>query len=558
MSNFFECFIYLDLFGAKPRFLIDGYKSQRSYIGAFFSVICFLFLFLFFTYYFHQILSHSKPIMVVSNLIDEVPEKYSFDNDFMFVISLQYPNYTNFINESIYILKIYDVEYKYLEDNSYEFHEKEIPYTICSNYSFKVLPQYFHALNLKQLYCANLTDYFLEGEYGQKKWRTINFKFYKCRNSTNSSCANQEEIEKQLESGYVDIFMTDQTIDPKNYKNPTKIYGKNVFDSINGREYMDFWIYLKRMEIQTDDGILFDNIKKKSVIAFEKATAMKYTLQSENFLQVILRISINKDLYDRSYMKLQEAAGSIGGMVKLVFTIGKALNYLSKMILYKNYILQFFNMDYFNTSKINKKIKLNRLSSNPLILPNKNILQIIPENKIELRDYIQINNSNIHLQYPNNSSISKKESIPDLFLNKNKKRIKLTKFHLNNNNNSINNINNNMSNNNNQFYTDYNNNNKNINDKIIKRNILHYRSFFNILFKKNSFKKIFRTFQRFKKIRFLFEISRYIKNINEINLLKNIIFDDKQNNLLSYIYHFDFIFDKEKSIYDQIADYKCI
>ena len=391
----------------------------------------------------------------------------------------------------------------------------------------------------------------MEGEYGQTKWRTINFKFYKCRNSTNSSCANQEEIEKQLESGYVDIFMTDQTIDPKNYKNPTKIYGKNVFDSINGREYMDFWIYLKRMEIQTDDGILFDNIIKKSVIAFEKSTAMKYTLQSENFLQVILRISINKNLYDRSYMKLQEAAGGIGGMVKLVFTIGQALNYLSKMILYKNYMLQFFNMDYFNTSKINKKIKLNRLSTNPLILPNKNILQIIPENKI--------------LQFPNYSLILKKESIPDLFLNKNKKGIKLKKLYLNNyinsnnkknnnNDNNNNNNNNNKSNSNNQFYTDYNNNN--INDKLIKRNILQYHTFFNILFKKNSFKKIFHTFLRFKKIRFLFEISRYIKNINEINILKNIIFDDKQNNLLSYIYHFDFIFDKEKSIYDQITDYK--
>jgi hypothetical protein len=559
MPNFFECFIYLDIFGAKPRFLIDGYKSQRSYIGAFFSIVCILCVFLFFTYYFHQILSHKKPTMVVSNLIDDVPEKYWFGDDFMLAISLQYPNYTNFINENVYVLKIYDVEYKFLEDNSYEFHEKEIPYTICSNYTFKVLPEYYHELNLKQLYCVNFTGHFLEGEYGQKKWRTINFKFNKCKNSTNSNCLTQEEIEKQLEGGYVDIFMTDQTIDPKNYKNPTKIYGKNIFNSINGREYMDYWIYLKRMDIQTDNGILFDNIIEKSVIAFEKATAMKYTLQTENFLQVIFRISINKDLYDRSYMKLQEAAGGIGGVVKIVFTIGKALNYLSKIILYKNYLLQFFNMDYFNTTtKINKKLRLNRLSTNPpLILPNKNILQIIPENKIELRDYIQINNSNIHLQFPNNTSISNKQSISNLFLNNNKKGIKLKNFCLNNNNN--NNKNNNKSNNNNQFYTDYNNNNnKNINDKIIKRKIIHYHSFFKILFTKKSFKKIFHTFIRYKKIKFLFEISRYIKNTNEINILKNIIFDDKQNNLLSYIYHFDFVYDKEKSIYEQLADYKCL
>jgi hypothetical protein len=377
--------------------------------------------------------------------------------------------------------------------------------------------------------------------------------------------------------------MTDQTIVPKNYKNPTKTYGKNIFDSINGKDYMDYWIYLKRVEVRTDNGIIFEHFKKTSVLSFEKATIMKYTLQSETFLQVILRISINRDLYDRSYMKIQDVAAGIGGMVKIVFTIGETLNYLTRMLLYRNYILQFFNLDYFNTSKSNKKTKFNRLSTNPpLIITNKNLLQIIPENKIELRDYIQINNSNIHLQFPNNSSsLAKKPSIPDFFFNKNKKGIKLSKFYHNSNNisNNINNTNNNNNFNNyinnsnsnvntntnnfyyNPYYTEYSNNKKNkknLNDRIIKRKILQYRSFFDILFKKGSCKKIIETFKRFRKVSFLFEISRYIKSINELNIIKNIIFDEKQNNLLSYIYHYDYIFEKEKLIYDQISDHKIV
>ena len=555
MSYIFELFIYLDLFGTKPRFLIDGYKSQRSYIGAFISIICCSCVFMFFIYFFEKILSHSKPNMVVSNLIDDLPDKYYFTDDFVFAISLQFPNYTNYVNERIYFLKLYDVEYHFLEDNSYIFKEKEIPITLCSNYNIKVLPDYFGGLNLKQLYCANFSGYYLEGEYGQKKWRTLNFKFSKCTNFSNyNNCLNQEEIDKYLQSGYVDIFMTDKMIVPKDFKNPTKIYGKNIFDSINGMDYMDYWIYLKRLEVQTDEGIIFEQIAKTSVISFEKTSTMKYSLLDETFLQVILRISINKEIYDRTYMKLQEALANVGGMVKIIFIFGEILNYLTKIILYRNYILQFFNMDYFKAIKNNKKnIKYNKLVTiPPLIITNKNLLNLNTENNIELRDYIQINNSNINLQFHNNSSIIKNQSLQELLSIKNKNGIKKIL------NNNISKNENKNKNNQTIFYTDYNFKvNKNyLYNKVIRRKIRKYHSILDILLKKGCCKQIISSIKRFRKISFLFEISRYIKNINETNLLKNLIFDDKQKNILSYIYHFDYVFEKEKIIYDQIADYK--
>ena len=92
-------------------------------------------------------------------------------------------------------------------------------------------------------------------------------------------------------------------------------------------------------------------------------------------------------------------------------------------------------------------------------------------------------------------------------------------------------------------------------NKVIRRKIRKYHSILDILLKKGCCKQIISSIKRFRKISFLFEISRYIKNINETNLLKNLIFDDKQKKLLSYIYHFDYVFEKEKIIYDQIADY---
>jgi hypothetical protein len=132
-------------------------------------------------------------------------------------------------------------------------------------------------------------------------------------------------------------------------------------------------------------------------------------------------------------MKLQEALANVGGMVKIIFTIGEILNYLTKLILYRNYILQFFNMDYFKAIKNNKKnIKYNKLVTiPPLIITNKNLLNLNTENNIELRDYIQINNSNINLQFHNNSSFIKNQSLQELLSIKNKNGIKKI---LNNNN----------------------------------------------------------------------------------------------------------------------------
>ena len=280
---------------------------------------------------------------------------------------------------------------------------------------------------------------------------------------------------------------------------------------------------------------------------------MKSSLLDEIFLQVILRISINKDIYDRTYMKVQEALANVGGIVKIVFTIGEVLNYLTKLILYRNYILQFFNLDFFKAIKANNKksIKYKSIASlPPLIITNKNLLNLNSD-KIEIRDYIQINNSNIHLKFSNNTSLPKNQSLQDLFSIKNKNAMKLKRFNLNNSNNNKtndNNIINNKNNNSSIFYTDYNFkvNKYYLYDKVVRRNIRKYHSIIDILLKKGACKQIFLSLKRFQKISFLFEISRYIKNINETNLLKNLIFDEKQNKLLAYIYHFDYVFEKEK------------
>ena len=121
-------------------------------------------------------------------------------------------------------------------------------------------------------------------------------------------------------------------------------------------QYSDYWLYLKRKEVISDLGLIFTDYKKETCLTFDKMTETQYiTEENINFLTLIIRISTNREEIMRTYLKLYEAAANVGGVVKIMLSIGEAINYLVKVTLYKNYLLQFFNLDVFLGKKLKKK-----------------------------------------------------------------------------------------------------------------------------------------------------------------------------------------------------------
>ena len=149
-------------------------------------------------------------------------------------------------------------------------------------------------MDLDNLYCLNAEeDLYLEGEFGQEKWTYFDFQFNKCVNTTenNFTCMSQEEIATRLDGGYMGVFMNDITILPKQYKDPSHMFGKNVFTTFSAREYADIWIYIKKLEVSTDSGFIFDSIRTKSYFAYESLQVHKDYRSANNFLSVRVRLS---------------------------------------------------------------------------------------------------------------------------------------------------------------------------------------------------------------------------------------------------------------------------
>ena len=564
MSKFSDLFIYLDFFGTKPGFFINGCDTHRSIFGALISIVVCSIIFGFFCIFLNQIIKHNKPHIVHNEFIDDNPAPYVLNNNnFVFTLSLQYPNYTNFVNEKIYTIKAKKVTYVYNEAKEYKTVETDINVYKCSNFNFSLIPEYFKSLNIENLYCLDLNGVFLQGEYGKNNWQTINVYFYKCLNTTenNNTCDLEEDIEKTLMGGYIDLFITDFKVNTNDFSNPIKIYGKNLFGSISISHYSDYWLYLKRKEVITDLGLIFTDYKKETCLTFDKMTETQYiTEENFNFLTLIIRISTNREEVMRTYLKLYEAAANVGGVVKIMFSIGEAINYLVKVTLYKNYLLQFFNLDIFLGKKSKKKKVassfIRKVSENLEIENNEKILQNLQNNQRNNNSKIVNTNNKINnVILQTSTELLKNNNVSTIVKNnyvsqksaffKPKKKI----YSDNNVFKNKNNLKNKKNEEKNQEKKDI------INNLGLMRIIKNYKSVSNVICSKRVYTNFKEIRIRFCKINFLLEISYYFKLININNYLKDHLLKKEEITLLNKIYHFNYHYDREKNYYSQINDY---
>ena len=605
IESFGNIILYLDVFGKTPQFNINGRSNYPSYLGSCLTFALAAVIVVFFVIFSLKIIVHSEPKIVYTTYIDEDPDMIKFTNEFILTLGLQFPNYTNFLNESIYYIKAYSVTTKY--DKQLKAHinyEEPINFMKCSEYKFSVLKEYFNELPIQNLYCFNLTNYEIGGEFSKNIWKIIRIEFHKClkSNEYNYTCQNESTVEEILSNGYMGGFITDYFILSNNYSHPIQIYGKNVYTSFEYNKYFDYWIYFKSKSIKTDIGLIFTDYKEISGITFDRVFETKIVHQSKSILgSCILRLSTNKDNYERNYLKLHEAIAELGGFIKACFIVGDFLSKFFRDTLYKNFILQFFNLDEDKTIKevIQKKtIKLkknynNSLNHNISNIPLNNINSYIQTNLLtNIKNEKKTNNSSNNLiglkkikfnednikQTLNNNYF---KVIANIDENEEKTKNKTVKDnskkimkYLNNNSiiknndetkrkrneNENNNTENNFAEQNNNYLSSSENNihfrhkSSGLNSvaKIEHRLITKSYCFLQILCKTYGLKRVYVIKKEYEKIYFIFDIVQYIKLRNDFNYIQKLILNEDEKRELGIAYHFDYDLHYDKEGYDYL------
>ena len=362
-SKIFSLFKYIDMFGIPPLFTIRGHQTFQTTMGSILTIFCVSIMIIYASFFFKQMIYHSNPTIITSIYNDEIPKVIKLTNkNFSFAFGLQNKEYTNYIDESIYVVKGVQSKVFLKKNGSSEIYQKPIKIIKCNEYKFDIIPEYFGNLPLDNLYCLNDEFYELEGEYKREIYSYIKLNFSRCENSTenNFSCKPLEVINDYLTGGFIGIFMIDYSLVPRDFKNPYLAYGKNLYNSFSNKFFVDLFLYLKNIEIVTDEGYFFNKKKKLIFGAYDYLHTNIDHRIADHFLSLTLRLSSKREIHERSYIKLQTIFSNFGGMLKIILLFGEYSIYFIRMTLYKNYILEFFNLDEseIRLKKIRKKYNL--------------------------------------------------------------------------------------------------------------------------------------------------------------------------------------------------------
>lgn len=337
-----------DFLGYKQAFNVGQKSSFQTLCGSLVSFSLVTLLVMFGFSLFKKVLYHENPNIVVTTYFDEDIPVININNSIIaMTFSLRNPDYSYYIDESIYTVRAFAITKIIIDKNgTIQNKEEELSLIKCNEINqFLLIPNFFNSLDLENLYCLNNNQTIsLEGEYGKNTWKFIQLRFQKCINTTfnNNTCKSNEIIENKLNGGYLGLFMSQKSVIPNNYKHPFKIVGKNIFTSITSNFLSDVFLFFKTIQINTDVGLFMHSVKTKMDICYSYHQAITEKRIEDTFLSLSIQMSSERIVYERSYVKLQEVAGEIGGVLKVCLFGGELLVYFFRLMLYQSYITSFF------------------------------------------------------------------------------------------------------------------------------------------------------------------------------------------------------------------------
>ena len=336
---------YLDIFGIQYDFLFEGEKKLKTTAGANLSILfVFLILVLFIRSAIDCIQRRFVNIMF-DRIVEMYDMKYLSNENLTFAFRIEDFNGNIFENSSIiqnFDLKILSFINK--KGNWSSVDEKSIIVKKCDSLSdYKSIQNKYRNLNLSKWYCINFADInYLGGYWDGEFARYLRLDTIQCTNSSsnNYSCAPLEIIKKVLNSNSSRVYFSylyEQAI-PRmaNLSFPLITNFVYLYDTLDIRRTKRKYITYKSVYQESDFGWIFESKFNSTIYSIDDQVSDNVFKDEEEL--IIYRMNIffgrNKDVYTRTYPKIQEIFGQIGGFsnffYKLILIVYELISVLIK------------------------------------------------------------------------------------------------------------------------------------------------------------------------------------------------------------------------------------
>lgn len=161
-------------------------------------------------------------------------------------------------------------------------------------------------------------------------------------NGKSNICKSKTYIDEILRGTFFSFVHTEITIDPTDYEKAIQVYNGDSYTTVSNRFFKEMHHYFKLVDVITDSGIIFTSLESKTFIQTDNIKEMTDFRKADNFLSYSLKISTKKEIYKRSYIKLQAIAAELGGIIKSLTVICYIILYFYSKIRFYEYISDYF------------------------------------------------------------------------------------------------------------------------------------------------------------------------------------------------------------------------
>ena len=449
--------LFFDIYSKRASFFYNNHEKIGSYFGLSLTLIYISFSLTLFIYYIVMTLRRKNIIVYDSTIFsNEIPSININSSNFYFAFGIENKETLNrFIDETIYYPEIVYIDRAKVNGEFITISSKILEYEDCKEENFG--ENYQHLLfkgELNNSYCLKDFNSNLElaGGFKYEKMSYIRIKIFPCRNTTknNNHCRSQDEIDNFLSNGYLSILVKDFGLNPSNFTTPIIPTLKDLFTSIDKYLYRSMVLKYGLTEVNTDEGLIFEEELKEKYLQFREAVQTISFLEEEDYKNgneiCLLQLRLDDIIYiqRRKYTKISEIFSRIGGYMQLIYTFFSIMAlFFNKLNLELKIINSIFNFDLdkkkmalkyqslrdfdsitipsYNKNLIfssRKSVKSNRKSKADLrnrkfIMSNKNISSIFKLSKEKKLDDSQsskieiIRSKNSNIQVPNSINIKK-------------------------------------------------------------------------------------------------------------------------------------------------------
>ena len=264
-----------------------------------------------------------------------------------------------FIDESIYFI---DLQFRTGEriNNNWNWKIERLELEVCDLSKFN--PIYYDLFKdkpMKNMYCPKTMDLMLQGHTTYDIYSYFYVGFYPCVNtSTKQICKPPEIIDQYLKNTYVSFKMQDIELTPQIYDTPIQLRGKEVNSPASKNLFQNINAYFQIVELETDNDIVgfewLSNLKKERYLKYNGPIVLSKLYDDSQYqygqplCDVTVQLTEQVLTIKRTYTKLIEVLGDVGGLMEVIYMCFKMVSSLITDFLYEKSMVNnlfAFNLD---------------------------------------------------------------------------------------------------------------------------------------------------------------------------------------------------------------------